>query len=105
MRKLLKCNVFFITLVCCSGSALVLDAQTTPYTTIDFPGATTTSAWGISDRGDVVGVYSLPDKTNHGFLWSGWRLTSIDYPGATATDTWGINAQGDIAGDYTVNGG
>jgi probable HAF family extracellular repeat protein len=104
MRRLLKRNVIFITLACVFGVASILEAQTPAYTTIDFPGATTTSAWGISDRGDVVGVYSLPDKINHGFLWSGGRLTSIDYPGATATDTWGINAQGDIAGDYTVNG-
>ena len=82
----------------------VASAQTAGYTTIDYPGSTTTSAWGINNLGDVVGVYSLPDKTTHGFLWSGGRISSIDYPGASGTDTWGINNHGDIVGDYTTDG-
>ena len=91
-------------LTCVLALAVTAAAQTPAYTTLDFPGATATLAWGINNRGDVVGLYTLPDKTNHGFLWSGGRLTSIDFPGATNTDTYGINSQGDIVGDYTLDG-
>src|SRR5579863_2980656 len=83
------------------GLGVNMSAQTPGYSTIDYPGATSTSAWGINNRGEVVGVYSLPDKSTHGFLWSGGQISSIDFPGATGTDAWGINSRGDIVGDYT----
>jgi probable HAF family extracellular repeat protein len=83
---------------------MAASGQTTGFTSIDFPGATSTTAWGVNDRGDVVGLYSLADKTNHGFLYRGGVLTSIDFPGATSTETYGINLAGDIVGDYTMNG-
>ena len=86
------------------AAASFVFAETPGYTTIDYPGATSTSAWGINNRGDVVGVYTLADKTVHGFLWRGGQLTAIDFPGAAATDAWGINSQGDILGDYTLDG-
>jgi probable HAF family extracellular repeat protein len=104
MRKQLQLNPCAIAFACALAATSVLAAGTPGYTTIDYPGATSTSAWGINNRGDVVGVYSLPDKTNHGFLWRAGRLTTIDFPGAANTDTWGINTQGDIVGDYTTNG-
>lgn len=87
-----------------TGLGVNMSAQTPGYTTIDYPGATSTSAWGINNRGEVVGVYSLPDKSTHGFLWSGGRISSIDFPAATGTDAWGINSRGDIVGDYTIDG-
>jgi hypothetical protein len=53
---------------CCSLalSALAILALPSPavaseqtFTTIDFPGATVTNAWGINARGDIVGQYRL----------------------------------------------
>ena len=38
------------------------------FTTIDFPGATTTTPWGINTRGDIVGVHVNVDKTPMGSL-------------------------------------
>src|SRR5260370_4555226 len=70
------------------------------FTTIDYPGATPTLAWGINTRGDIVGFYTLPDTSSHGFLWSGNNLTPIDFPGAALTLLWGINTSGDIVGEY-----
>ncbi len=93
-----------ITITWLISVASIAPAQTPGHTTIDYPGSTSTSAWGINNRGDVVGVYSLPDKTTHGFLWSGGNLSSIDFPGAAGTDAWGINNHGEIVGDYTING-
>lgn len=43
------------------------------YTTLDFPGASQTRAFGINARGDVVGTYIAADKTTHGFLASQGR--------------------------------
>ena len=39
-------------------------AQEDPsFTTIDFPGAVFTEAWGINPRGDIVGLYRFADNT------------------------------------------
>jgi len=43
------------------------------YTTLDFPGASQTRAFGINARGDVVGTYIAADNTTHGFLASQGR--------------------------------
>ena len=64
---------------------------------IDVPDAGVTQAQGISDRGDIVGLYTSSDGLTHGFLLKDGNFTSINYPGAAYTDARGINAQGDIA--------
>ncbi len=69
------------------------------YTTIDFPGASTTIAWSINKSGDTVGTYTIGTVT-HGFKLTAGRFTTIDYPGATNTDFRGINNRGDISGIY-----
>jgi len=38
------------------------------YTTIDFPAALATIAYGLNDNGFIVGVYANPDGTVHGFV-------------------------------------
>ena len=38
------------------------------YTTIDFPGAVNTGAFGINDIGEIVGVFFGQDGNEHGFL-------------------------------------
>ena len=56
----------------------------------------------MSPRGDIVGSYTFPDKSTHGFLISGDRYLTIDFPGAISTGPGAINARGDIAGQYTL---
>jgi hypothetical protein len=75
-------------------------AQGYTYTTIDYPSLTTTTtiAWGINARGDVVGEY-FDAGGRHGFLRRNGVFTSIDFPGAL-TSARGINAGGDIVGVY-----
>src|SRR6266849_302154 len=73
------------------------------FTTIDFPGATATQAWGINPRGDIVGFY-VRDGVHHGFLLSGDSFTTIDFPDASSTSAYGINRRGDIVGEYTLAG-
>jgi probable HAF family extracellular repeat protein len=70
------------------------------FTTIDFPGATGTQTWGINPRGDIIGLYTLTDKSTHGFLLSGDRFIAIDYPGSAVTLANGINPAGDVVGEF-----
>jgi probable HAF family extracellular repeat protein len=72
------------------------------YTQIDYPGATTTSCYGIDSSGDVTGFYIDSAGSYHGFLLSRNTYTTIDYPGAQATTLFRINDVGQIVGvaDY-----
>src|SRR5262249_55355823 len=69
---------------------------------IDFSKATGTQAWAMNPMGDIIGSYTLSDKSTHGFLISGDRYITIDFPGATSTVPGAINSRGDIAGPYTL---
>jgi hypothetical protein len=40
------------------------------YRTIDFPGATRTEAWDITNSGNVIGIYSNADGRLHGSAWT-----------------------------------
>jgi probable HAF family extracellular repeat protein len=93
-----------IALALALGATAGLFAQNPQFTTMDGPGATATLAWGVNKYRDVVGLYTLPDKTDHGFLFRLGKLTAIDYPGASSTDVYGINSRGDIVGGYTAKG-
>jgi len=71
------------------------------FTTIDVPGATITAAGGINNGGQIVGGYTLPDGTRHGFLDVGGTFTTVDDPLATfGTEASDINGSGQIAGSY-----
>lgn len=69
------------------------------FTTLDFPGSSSTLAWSINKSGDIVGLYTIAG-VSHGFKLTGGRFTTIDYPGAVNTEPYGINNSGDIAGRY-----
>lgn len=73
------------------------------FTTIDFPGAACTQAFGINDTGQVVGLYNTLNvfcggQPDHGFLLDMGTFTTIDLPGATVTQPLGINNPGLITG-------
>lgn len=40
----------------------------TNFTSFEFPGATSSLAWGVNSAGQVVGVYRNADGIPHGFL-------------------------------------
>ena len=79
-------------------------ASTFSYETFDVPGATTTIAWGINARGDVVGTYGDAARRFHGFVRQKGGFTTIDYPGAIRTELRGIGPAGDIVGAYARPG-
>jgi uncharacterized membrane protein len=72
------------------------------YRTIAFPGAATlTIAFGINNRGQVVGYYDDAAGRTHGFVRGPHgRYRTIDFPGAYATAATRINDRGQIIGDY-----
>src|SRR5690349_5501319 len=89
------------------GAASNLLADDGPsFTAIDFPGAASTQAWGITASGDIVGGYVGADNSTHGFLRTRGAFVSVDFPGAAYTYVNGISPRGDIVGDYaaTLNG-
>jgi uncharacterized membrane protein len=84
------------------GAASNLLADGPTFTAIDFPGAASTQAWGITPGGDIIGFYVSADKATHGFLKSRGEYSSIDFPGASFTEANGISPRGDIIGDYAA---
>jgi probable HAF family extracellular repeat protein len=76
--------------------------STFQFRTIDFPGALTTQAFGINERGDVVGDYTDTSGNVHGFLLKKGKFSSIDYPGAILTSARGINDAGEIVGAFST---
>src|SRR6266478_4873727 len=96
-RQILICALGFLL-----GAASNLLADGPTFTAIDFPGATSTQAWGITLVGDIVGFYVSADKATHGFLKSRGEYSSIDFPGASYTEANGIGPHGDVIGDYAA---
>jgi probable HAF family extracellular repeat protein len=75
------------------------------FTTIRYPGARSTLASKINDRGQVIGYFSLTADDPRaegltGFLLDRGRYTRIAYPGALITTADGINNRGQVVGEY-----
>ena len=89
-------------LTLCIGVSAQGDAFAT-YTTLDVPGAISTSAFGI-DGGNIVGYYSDGSGNRHGFSYDGTAYTTFDVSGASSTHAYGIDG-GNIVGYYTDGSG
>jgi hypothetical protein len=75
-------------------------------TTLVYPGATATQAFGVNDFGEVVGTYMTGSGNNaktFGFTWTRRHgFTSVSDPnGQGATTINGVNDAGDLVGFYT----
>jgi hypothetical protein len=97
-------KVFRFVATCTIGIALatfsIASAQT--YTTIDFPGAvTTTLNGGPNPQGTSVGTYTDTSNVIHGFAPTKKdEFTSFDPPGSTGTTPNFITPQGVIVGGH-----
>jgi hypothetical protein len=74
------------------------------YTTINFPGSTSTLPEAINASGDITGYYYGNGITAHGFLYSHGTYTTIDPPGSISTLPKAINASDQIVGFYAGGG-
>jgi len=106
-RKIFKSHrLLFATLLLFAGATFARAAGApATLSTLDFPGARATVAYGINANGDVVGTYVDQNGTNHGFRLTAGQYMSIDPPGSLFTEARGINANGDIVGDYVAKDG
>lgn len=86
------------------NSGFLYDATT--YTYFNYPGATSTQAWGINDSGTIAGYYYDVNNDIHSYLYDGTTFTPIDdFPGITGTQVLDINNDGVIVGGYYVGSG
>src|SRR5262245_29806146 len=71
------------------------------FTIIDAPGAILgTGAFGINNRGQIVGFTVLTPTVADGFLLAKRAFTPSQLPGASATEAADINERGQIVGVY-----
>jgi len=75
-------------------------ARAFTFTSIDVPGATSTDAFDVNQRGQIVGHYLDTSGADHGFMLYRGIFTTIDVPSAIGTVVDGINAEGQIVGGY-----
>ena len=88
-------------LVILLGVSSTAHAAAYRFTTIDVPGASSTTAWGINGARQIVGTFHNSTGT-HGFSYSGGSFTTIDGPGALGfTEAAGINDAGQVVGSFT----
>jgi len=76
------------------------------FTPINFPLATSTSAFGISDAGEIAGYYSDTAGNTHGFVYADGAFSTVDVAGARTTLLTRIKNGGSITGicSDAVNG-
>ncbi len=80
------------------------------FTDLAMPGASATNAFGLNDRGEVVGTYTVgtgSSAVTHGFTWTARHgFNTVDDPHGVGTTTVnGVNNAGDLVGFYTDGAG
>ena len=75
------------------------------YTTIQYPRSLSSAAYGINDRGQIVGDYSGADGISHGFVSLRGRFTAINVPDHAHTSPRDINNLGQVVGMTTNSSG
>jgi hypothetical protein len=73
---------------------------------IRIPGAMSTTASGINNRGDVAGFYTGRGGVTRGFLLGArGHLIRLTFPGASSTMAFGVNDFGEVVGTYMTGQG
>jgi len=80
-------------------------------TKISYPGANSSTAYGINNKGEIVGGFctyivcpvDIFTLANHGYLYSNGTFVQLDFPGSQLTEAFAINDAGVIVGDYQIN--
>ena len=80
------------------------------FITLAVPGASMTQAFGVNDRDEVVGAYTVGSGNNaqmHGFTWRpGHGFSTVDDPHGVGTTTInGVNNAGELVGFYVDGAG
>ena len=73
---------------------------------IRIPGAISTTASGINNRGDIAGFYTGRGGVTRGFLLGAHgHLTRLTVPGASSTMAFGVNDHREVVGTYMTGSG
>ena len=73
---------------------------------VHVPGATSLTATGINNNGDVTGFYVNHSGSTRSFLLTGGgQLFTFNAPGSTNTMALGINNSDEIVGSYATGTG
>ncbi len=75
------------------------------FTSVDYPGATSTRLLSINQNGAAVGDYVDATGTTHGMRWANGVFTVLDPPGAVLSQARGINDAGTITGWFAEESG
>ena len=103
-------RITYAVLCLTAGLESVVWSSSFNFIPIDIPGATSTQANGINDRGQIVGTFVDAGNQQHGFLQDKRRFTTIDAPNligegfsrTVGTTADGINSRGDIVGNFST---
>ena len=68
------------------------------FTPINFLLATSTTAFGINDTGEIAGFYSDAAGKEHGFIYAGGAFSTVDVAGARSTQLIRIDNGGAVTG-------
>jgi hypothetical protein len=71
------------------------------FTPIDFPLATSTTAFGISDTGEITGFYNDAAGNTHGLIFAGGAFSTVDVAGARGTFLTRSKNSGSVTGVCT----
>jgi probable HAF family extracellular repeat protein len=70
---------------------------------LDFPGAAVTDAFGINNRGSIVGRFVDDTGVIHGWLRRSSTYRQIDVPGALDTVPFGVNDREQVVGGWDTD--
>jgi hypothetical protein len=71
------------------------------FTPINFPLATSTTAFGINDTGEIAGSYNDAAGITHGFIYAGGAFSTVDVAGARGTQLTRVKNGGPVTGVCT----
>jgi probable HAF family extracellular repeat protein len=94
------------------GVTNVANADSYAFTTLGLEGLPVSSvygaqAYGINNRGDIVGTYVDSNNVQRGYLYSNGTSTTLNAPAGVLpynTQAFGINDNGQIAGEIFLSG-
>ena len=84
--------------------AFVWSPTTKKFVDLKVPGAVSTQATGINDKGWIAGLYFDSAATQHGFYYDGKAYHKLDVAGATVTAAWDVNNSGIVTVNATTAG-
>jgi hypothetical protein len=70
------------------------------FTPIDFPLATNTTAFGVTDPREIAGYYNDAAGKLHGFVYADGTFSTVDVAGASGTELLRIKNWGQVTGAY-----